>query len=181
MMNVAAHIRPNRLAEKLAAIRAERIAAGLMRGDDDNEPARIEHDPLPRVVLRGERWLGAPKKKRAKPPAKVKAPPISEPSVEDRALLHTKSRQPNDDERAHIYRIIRETAKARDFEYEDLIPQFVARRSYVRPLVTARHEAIRKIKRHMPHLSTPTIGKIFKMDHSSILNALGMKKRRPGK
>lgn len=48
-----------------------------------------------------------------------------------------------------------------------------------RNIVAARHEAIRLVKSHMPHLAYPAIGRIFNRDHTSILFALGMIRKKP--
>lgn len=44
----------------------------------------------------------------------------------------------------------------------------------------ARREAVRTIKTHCPHLSLPTIGRLFHRDHSTVIYLLG-KHRRGGK
>ena len=48
-----------------------------------------------------------------------------------------------------------------------------------RPIVMARHEAMKAVRAANPNMSTPQIGKIFNRDHSSVCFALGMLKRKP--
>jgi len=47
------------------------------------------------------------------------------------------------------------------------------------PVVRARHAAIRAVHSAKPWLSSPDLGAIFGLDHTSILYALGRLKRKP--
>lgn len=50
-----------------------------------------------------------------------------------------------------------------------------------RPLVIARHEAMRAVAAAYPSMSSPCIGRLFNRDHSTVLYALGRIKKRPAK
>lgn len=63
--------------------------------------------------------------------------------------------------------IIEEVAKAHGFLVSEILGP-----SRKRPIMFARCEAIRKVSAEWPGLSYPTIGRLFKRDHTSILNHL---------
>jgi chromosomal replication initiation ATPase DnaA len=46
-----------------------------------------------------------------------------------------------------------------------------------RPIVRARHRAIRKVRAAYPAKSFPEIGRIFHRDHSTVIYALGLRRK----
>ena len=64
--------------------------------------------------------------------------------------------------------IIEEVARAHGVRVADILGP-----CRERPLVKARHEAIRRVHQARPNMSTPEIGRMFNRDHKTILSALG--------
>jgi len=69
--------------------------------------------------------------------------------------------------REQIQRIIRDTEQQHGVEIGS-----TQKDRRLKPVVAARNEAMWQVKRHFPELSTPSIGKIFGRDHSSVIHSL---------
>lgn len=71
-----------------------------------------------------------------------------------------------------VQQIIADTATAHGVSYRDVLG-----RSRKRPIVAARHAAIRAVHASRPDLSFPGLGRLFGgLDHKSVRYALGMRR-----
>lgn len=70
--------------------------------------------------------------------------------------------------------ILRDASDEFGFSVSDILGK-----GRVQGLVFARYVTLHRIARAMPHFSTPRLGRLFAMNHTSILFALGRLKRKP--